>query len=95
LDVSKGTSICLVGALRFRRPSILVVRVDERTILSNKENKKVSISNHVLGIDHGPFEKGQSGPVPIVGAMMEGVRMRIMGVMASVSNDRSPRNPSG
>jgi endonuclease V-like protein UPF0215 family len=27
---------------------------------------------HLLGIDDGPFEKGQSRPVPIVGVMMEG-----------------------
>ncbi len=27
---------------------------------------------HVLGIDDGPFLKGQSDPVPIVGVMMEG-----------------------
>ena len=26
---------------------------------------------HVLGVDDGPFEKEQSGPVPIVGVMME------------------------
>jgi endonuclease V-like protein UPF0215 family len=29
-------------------------------------------SPHVLGIDDAPFEKRQSGPVPIVGVMMEG-----------------------
>lgn len=27
---------------------------------------------HVLGIDEGPFEKGQSAPVPVVGALCEG-----------------------
>ena len=27
---------------------------------------------HVLGIDDGPFEKGQSGPVPLVAVMMGG-----------------------
>ena len=27
---------------------------------------------HLLGIDDGPFEKGQPGPVPIVGVLMEG-----------------------
>jgi len=27
---------------------------------------------HVLGIDDGPFDKDQAGPVPIVGVMMEG-----------------------
>ena len=27
---------------------------------------------HVLGIDDGPFSKGQREPVPIVGVMMEG-----------------------
>jgi endonuclease V-like protein UPF0215 family len=27
---------------------------------------------HVLGVDDGPFAKGQSGPVPVVGVLMEG-----------------------
>lgn len=30
---------------------------------------------HLLGIDDGPFEKGQDAPVPVVGVMMEGATL--------------------
>ena len=30
---------------------------------------------HVLGVDDGPFQKGQKESVPVVGAMMEGANL--------------------
>lgn len=35
----------------------------------------VASQPHVLGVDDGPFAKGQSRPVPVVGVMMEGARI--------------------